>query len=273
MLPKYRTRTHAALAALLLTLGLGTLPLPREASAQEANPAAAGFDFEGADSEAIAIADQVMEAMGGRRAWDETRHLRWKFFGRRLHVWDKQTGDLRIEGIGREDERPFVILMNLRSKEGRAWVAGEPVEDAEQLAQKLDFGEAVWINDSYWMFMPYKLKDSGVTLTYHGEGRMQDGRSARVLELTFRDVGRTPENMYHVYVADDSGLVEQWDYYAKATDPEPRFQIPWRDWRRFGRILLSDDRGESSHSDLRVFDALPDSVYSDPAAVDWSSIE
>ena len=93
--------------------------------------------------------------------------------------------------------------------------------------EALKDGESAWINDAYWVFMPYKLKDTGVTLKYLGKGTTQAGASADVLELTFENVGRTPENKYHVYVDDESRLVTQWDYYPQASDAEPRFQLPW----------------------------------------------
>ncbi len=237
------------------------------------NPPAPGFDLEGSDPEALLLADAVMERMGGRRAWDATRYLRWRFFGRRLHVWDKQSGDIRIEGEGREDGVPFVILMNLHSRDGRAWRGGEEVTDPEALAELLESGESMWINDSYWLFMPYKLKDTGVTLRHLGAGAMEDGRAAEVLELTFEEVGRTPENKYHVYVAADSGLVEQWDFYRDAADAEPGFKIPWHGWQRHGEILLSADRGESRHTEVAVFDRLPPSVFTSPEPVDWNSLE
>ncbi len=259
--------------AVLLFVALLVATAISSLQADEINPAAPGFDHEGSHAEAIAIADQVMEKMGGRQAWDDTRHLRWRFFGRRFHVWDKHTGDLRIEGVGRDDGEPYVILMNLHSKAGRAWRSGEEIEAGQELTEMLESGEAAWINDSYWMFMPFKLKDSGVTLEDLGTGRMQDGRQARVVQLTFREVGRTPQNKYHVYVAEDSGLVEQWDYFASASDPEPGFQIPWHNWRRYGAILLSDNRGENAHTQLGVFDSLPTSVYTDPSPIDWSAIE
>jgi len=254
-------------AALLVTLAMLAAG-PASAS----NPPAEGFDLAGSDARAIEIADATMEAMGGREAWDATRYIRWKFFGRRLHVWDKHTGRIRVEGVGREDEKPYVILMNLQSMEGRAWRDGEELSGEAQ-AEMLDNGEAAWINDSYWIAMPYKLKDSGVTLKYAGAGEMQDNRSAEVLELTFAGVGRTPENRYKVYVANDTGLVEQWDFYADASDPEPRFQIPWHNWQDYGGIMLSDNRGEGAHTEMAVFDQLPDSVFEDPAPIDWSAIE
>src|SRR2546421_138000 len=58
----------------------------------EENPPAPGFDRAGSDPRAVAIADRTMRAMGGRRAWDQTRYISWRFFGKRLHVWDKWTG-------------------------------------------------------------------------------------------------------------------------------------------------------------------------------------
>ena len=257
---------HAHCCLLACLLAVSTV-----ASAGE-NPPAPGFDVAGSDARAVEIADQVMAALGGREAWDATRFVSWKFFGRRAHVWDKHTGDVRIEGVGREDDKPFLILMNLHSMEGRAWRDGEEVS-GDELTELLDFGEAAWINDSYWMFMPYKLKDSGVTLTYVGPGTMEDGRPAEVLQLTFREVGRTPDNRYQVYVSTETGLVEQWDFYRQATDEEPGFRIPWHDWERHGAILLSANRGESGHTDVRVFDALPASVFTSPEPVDLAGLD
>ena len=238
----------------------------------EENPPAPGFDAAGSDPEAIAIADQVMERLGGRQAWDETRYVTWNFFGSRRHLWDKHTGDIRVEGTDRDSGEAYLILMNLNTREGRAWSGGEEVVDPEALAEMLDLGEAAWINDSYWLFMPYKLKDTGVTLKYVGESAMLDQRAARVLQLTFAGVGRTPENRYLVYVAEDSGLVEQWDFFSQAEDPEPRFQVPWHNWQQYGSILLSDNRGERGHTDIAVLEAVPTSVFVSPDSVDWNAL-
>jgi hypothetical protein len=257
------------LAGVSLALILGS---PTAAEKPETNPPADGFDLAGSDARAIALADRVMARMGGRQAWDQTRYIRWSFFGRRHHVWDKYTGNIRVEGVERETEIPYLILMNIHTKEGRAWESGEEVTDPGRLAELLDRGEAVWINDSYWLVMPYKLKDSGVTLAYLGEGTMEDGSSAEVLQLTFKSVGRTPDNKYHVYVAKKTGLVEQWSYYRNFSDEEPGFTGPWRNWQQYGQILLSDNRGERGHTNLAVYEELPASVFTSPEPVDWSAM-
>ena len=218
-----------------------------------------------ADPEAQRIAEAVLEAMGGREAWEATRYLGWTFFGGRRHVWDRWTGNLRIEVPASERGPETLILMNLNSRRGRAWRAGRELQ-GEELAEALEAGWRMWVNDSYWMFMPYKLLDPGVHLRYVGEGRLPDDRTADVLELTFDQVGVTPQNRYLVYVARDSGLVEQWSYFPTREDPEPRFTLPWEGWRRFGRILLSTSRGRGHDWQIHVWQELPDAVFTDPDA-------
>ncbi|MEE8156335.1 MAG: hypothetical protein V3T53_15380 [Phycisphaerales bacterium] len=251
-----------------------TQPTSRPAQ-DDPNPPAKGFKPDESDVAAIALADLTMKAMGGRQAWDETRYIAWNFFGSRYHIWDKHTGNVRIEFNDRESGEPIVLLMNINTMEGRAWRSGDEIADAEALIEMLKSGGGAWINDSYWLFMPYKLKDPGVTLNYLGEKMMEDGRPAEVIQLTFTEVGNTPQNKYHVYVAKDTQLVEQWDFFSNADDAEPGFKIPWRDWKRQGRIMLSGDRGEMRGrpvelTDIAVFDELPESIFTSPEPVDLS---
>lgn len=203
------------------------------------NEAAEGFDEEGSDSLAIAIADEVMEAMGGRQAWDETRYLMWNFFDSRRHIWDKSTGELIIEGI----RDTFEMRMNLKNNAGKVNYKGVTLTEKDSLQKYLDKGKSMWINDAYWVFMPYKLKDSGVTLKYLEKDTTQNGKSADVLSLTFEKVGDTPDNMYHVYVDDSTRLVSQWDFYNTSKDSVARFTTPWNEYSQYDRLLLSSRRG------------------------------
>ncbi len=280
---------HAGLLVVGLTLGLtaglaagqatrpasqpATRPATRPA---DANPPAPGFDTVGSDIRAVAIADLVMRALGGREAWDQTRYITWSFFGHRRHLWDKHTGSVRIEGRGPRTGTPYVMLLNVNTGEGRAWKDGEAVT-GDELTPMLEAGVGAWINDSYWLVMPYKLKDSGVTLGYVGESETPGGKPADVLSLTFTDVGRTPQNKYHVWVAQDSGLIEQWAFFREAGDEEPAFTTPWAGWKRHGRIMLCGDRGEMGGeprqlTDIAVLDTVPESAFTSPEPVDWDRL-
>jgi len=229
------------------------------------NPPAPGFDAVGSDPKAIEIADRVMEAMGGRKAWDDTRYIAWKFFAPpptgRTHVWDRWTGNLRFQQGGQ------LTLMNINTKEGSVWKDGQRVEDPAEKAKLLQQGYEAWVNDSYWLLMPYKLKDSGVTLKHTGEGATDDGRAADMLQLTFEGVGVTPENKYDVWVDKESGLVTQWAYYPQAFDETPRFKTPWASWTRHGKVLLSGDRGRMQLTEIAVYDKVPEAAFASPDPV------
>ena len=55
----------------------------------EENPPVKGFNTAASDPKAIAVADQAMTAMSGRKNWDATHYITLRFLGFRLQVWDK----------------------------------------------------------------------------------------------------------------------------------------------------------------------------------------
>lgn len=205
-----------------------------------------------ADEKSAELAEKAVTAMGGRENYDATRYISWRFFGRRYHVWDKWTGDYRMES-----EKGQTVVMNIHSKKGKAWENGEEITSGEKLAEVLDQAHKIWINDSYWLVMPYKLRDPGVTLTYAREGKTEDGRPADVVTMTFEGVGVTPENKYEIYFDQESHLVTQWDFFTNASDEEPRFKTPWANWKTYGKIKLSGDRGRSKLDDIAVHESVP----------------
>lgn len=240
-------------------LALVSFPGCQKVEQSAENPPMPGFNLKASDPEAMEIADQVMAALGGRRNWDDTRYIAWNFFGRRRHVWDKWSGNLRMES------KNGVVLMNLQTGRGRAWEDGQEVAHPDSLTERLKFAKSAWINDSYWLLMPYKLKDTGVTLKYMGETTLENGGQCDILQLTFTEVGDTPQNKYWVYVNRESKLVVYWSYFSDAGDAEPRISTPWDGWRRYGNIMLSGGRGPNRQiSDIGVFSELPEAVFTSP---------
>jgi hypothetical protein len=228
---------------------------------QDVNPPSAGFNIEDSDQKAIAIADSVMEAMGGRKAWDELRYVSWNFFGARDLIWDKQTGRVRIDFPARNE----VYLINVKDESGNVYVGDSLVAPADSLKVKVDQGKSIWINDSYWLFMPFKLKDSGVTLKYAREDTLPGGHPAHVLQLTFANVGVTPENKYEVYVDKEDYLVKQWCYFQKAGQDSASAVWPWDNYAKYDGLMLSADRSDDrGPKNVKVYDELPEGVFNDP---------
>jgi len=206
--------------ALLLVLGL--------APAARAETAAS-------DPKAVAIADQVMAQLGGKARWDRLRILRWTFQTAtndtlrpaRRHSWDKYTGQHRVEGTTRAGE-PFCTIASLNDSTGKAWVANHPV-DGDSLRRLLRSAHAMWVNDSYWFLMPYKLRDPGVTLKYEGERKDPGGAVYDRIALSFENVGLTPGDRYWVDVNRANHRIERWEYVLQGTQPPP-VRWTWEGW-------------------------------------------
>lgn len=229
-----------------------------EVTGENTNPPMPGFDTANSDTAAVRIADEVMLAMGGRKNWDNTRYIGWNFFGNRKLLWDKHTGNVRIESL-RDDLK---ILVNVNdTTQGRVFKDGAQITNPDSLAKYLSMGKSIWINDSYWLVMPFKLKDSGVTLKYTGEDTTLAGEKSDVLQLTFANVGDTPQNKYKVYVDKDKNLVNQWAFYQDASQDTARFVLPWKNYKQYGSILLSGDRGERQLTDLVVLEEVPSHAF------------
>lgn len=234
------------------------------------NTPAAGFNTEGSDAQAIALADSVMKACGGRYAWDQTRYLRWTFFSNRILLWDKKENRVRIESL-KEDLK---MLLNLNDMTGKVWKNGEMFTQADSIKKYLERAKSIWINDSYWLVMPFKLKDSGVTLKYLGKRKNAVDSECDVLEMTFKAVGNTPDNKYFIYVNPSSKLVVQWDYFKKYDDVKPSMSTPWSDYRGLGNVMLAVSRGEGrSMVPMGVYKSIPDSAFTKFSVLDWTKIK
>ena len=146
---------------------------------------------------------------------------------------------------------------------GRIWLNGMETTQPDSLAKYLERGRRVWINDSYWLVMPFKLKDPGVNLKYIGSSKTAADLPADLLELTFNNVGVTPENKYQVWVDEKTRLITQWAFFKKFSDEKAEFTNPWADYQPYGRIKLSGSRGreEGTMTPIAVFDSPPAGVF------------
>jgi hypothetical protein len=229
------------------------------------------------DPKATAVADRVLAALGGEAAWKATRFLRFDFVvesegkivASRSHYWDKWNGRYRVEGKNKQGS-PYVVLMNLNTRDGSAWLAGKPAE-GEAKKQLLELGFGVWVNDTYWLLMPYKLRDPGVSLKLEGETREGEAAYDRLL-LTFDGVGLTPRDRYWVFVNRTTHLVDRWEYILQdGQGPATRWE--WRGWKRFGGIQLAPERVSEKTRDRILFPvldaplAIADAVFTSPEQV------
>lgn len=220
---------------------------------------------------AIRIADQVMESLGGKSAWDHLVGLRWTFQaavndtlkpGRR-HSWDKVTGWHRVE-LDRQGAH-YVIIHKVGADSGMAWVDGKPIE-GDSLKKLVKLGNRTWVNDTYWMLMPYKLRDPGVNMKWDGDTTMANATFDR-LALAFDHVGDTPGDHYWVYVDRANHRVERWDMVLQDEQPPP-VSYTWEGWEQHGGLWFpTAHKGEKATiytKDVETVNAFPGKEFSAP---------
>ncbi|PIB36304.1 hypothetical protein BFP72_13325 [Reichenbachiella sp. 5M10] len=223
-----------------------------EAMIEDINDPVNGFNIEESDPTAVFIADKVMTAMGGRKAWDETRYIQWHV-GNNRYTWAKYIDSLRIDILPNND----VILMDLKKKTGKAKIDQQEVNNPDSLAKYLTQANETWNTDSYALFMPYKLKDNGVTLYYLGEETTGDGRDAQKIQIEFTNA--LP--LYDIWVDAETNLISQTAYYPTTSYPEPTDTLIWNDYHRYGKILLSTDGASHPISDIRTLTNVPSGTF------------
>lgn len=225
----------------LLLFFMACEPAATNTNASAAAAAAQPKPLGTGDAESLALVEKMMEANGGQAAWDNTRYIHWNFFGSRVHTWDKLTNDLVIKG--KKDN--FDIKMNLTTGKGTVNYAGVDYAQPDTLAKYLQMGREMWNNDSYWLLMPYKLRDAGVNLKYLGQESFRNIPDIHLMEVTFDNVGDTPQNKYIIRVHPKVFRVMQWDFYPTRDAEKPKFSTPWNNYRQYGNIWLSESRGEN----------------------------
>ena len=226
------------------------------------------------DPKAVEIADKVMTQLGGKQRWDNLRGLQWTFGVEvsdtvrgtpRRHAWDKWSGWHRVEGKNRQGQ-PYVIIHNLNDSLGTAWVSGNKIE-GDSLRKLIKFGKSSWVNDTYWMLMPYKLRDPGVTLRYEGEAKV-DGRPYDKIALSFDQVGETPGDHYWVYVNPQTHRVERWDMVLQSDKP-PAKSYTWEAWQAHDGLWFPTAHRNTEHvnvftRDVQTVSEFPPGEFTSP---------
>ena len=218
------------------------------------------------------VSRRALDVLAGP-AWEKARYLAFTFNVERdgkilasyAQAWDRFTGDYRVSGKNREGQDQLVI-MNVNTKEGKAWKNGEPVADPKEL---LTFGYRRFINDTYWLLMGFKSFDPGVSREYAGEKSDDCGHKYDVVKFSFDKVGLTPGDVYWMWVNRDSGLVDQWHMKLEGSKPEDEPSVVlFHDYGRYGGLLISKRREMKGRNqfirldDIVVSEKVPPGAFS-----------
>jgi hypothetical protein len=223
-----------------------------------------------ADPKAADLAQTMMKAMGGQDAWNKAHFVRYDFVvnigGKtlvdRAHLWDKMTGRYRLEGKDKQGH-DTVALFNIGNQQGTAYVNGKKLTGAAA-AEALKNAYGAFINDMYWLSMPWKWMDQGVNLAYQGQKPL-DGKNYDVVGLTFGKVGLTPGDSYQAFLSPTSHLMEHWEFKLQSGQ---KGSWDWTYATTGGVKLASNHTTKDGNSinmgDVRVLDSVNEALFMDP---------
>ncbi len=166
--------------------------------------------------EAEALVTRIETALH-REGWERTGAVRWTFgpTGAR-HLWDREREWARVQW---DDVEVQVDLDDPRR--GIALRGGERVEgdDGARLVRE---GWERWVNDSFWLIAPFKLRDPGTTRSV----AQVDGEGA--LLVAYASGGATPGDAYLWLLADD-GTPRAWRMWVSVL-PIGGLEASWDRW-------------------------------------------
>jgi len=160
---------------------------------------------------AEALATEIEDAID-LAAWARTGAVRWTFAGRRTLVWDRRRHLVQVMWDGNE------VLIHEGAADGVALRNGVEVTGPEARELLREANQA-WINDSFWLNAPAKLRDEGTTLT-----RLSDDR----LMVEYASGGRTPGDAY-VWTIGEDGLPTSWKMWVSIL-PVGGVETTWGGW-------------------------------------------
>jgi hypothetical protein len=201
-----------------------------------------------ADAKAAFVAKQLMDAMGGQHAWEMIPYIRFDFVvvkdgkevARFKHWWDKRNMRERVEGPD-EKGRVVTAIFSLKDKKGKSFTDGIADTDPKNVQAILDNGYDRWVNDTYWMIMPFKLRDPGTHLQYGGVQKGKDGKQLDVLKIHFNPgVGLTSGDRYTIYVDRQTHMIDHWVMALQGQKPPPG-QATWEGWTQIGPVKIATE--------------------------------
>ncbi len=235
-----------------------------------ANTPEAGFDAQNSDAAAVALADSIENAHGGRYAWNKTRYIKWSYSGQRDLIWDKTGEKVRIDFAGGN----LKIRLNLKNNTGIIWQDGMVLTQPDSVKKYSEYGKNLFTNDAWWLLMPFKLKGNGMTLKSEGKKTNAIGAVCDAISATFNNTGNILTGKYLIYTNPVTHIITQWDFYQKPTDEKPILIIPNSEYRAYGHLLLSANRGMGrSLAPVAVYSSMPDSVFTSFYPVDWRAVK
>jgi hypothetical protein len=174
------------------------------------------------------LATELWKASGGEN-WGKVKEIHFTFAvdqaGNRLftaqHAWNVAAGTDTVKWKDKQGKDHDVTVK-----------LGDPPQEGEGKD-----AYARWVNDSYWLLAPLKIRDPGVKVEATGPKDL-NGASVETIQLSFGNVGLTPSDRYVFYIDPQTKLPRAWDYIPQTGEG---LQATWEKFQNFGGLNLATE--------------------------------
>ncbi|MEM6642034.1 MAG: hypothetical protein AAF616_03560 [Bacteroidota bacterium] len=153
-------------------------------------------------AEAELLADEMLDALG-KTSYDSISQIEFTYVGSHSIKWDKFNNAATVSWSDKS------VNLDLNS----------PVEDMDLLQYK---AYQFFINDTFWLVAPFKIKDNGVVRSIV---EVPEGRG---LLVTHSKGGVTPGDSY-LWIIDERGFPIAWKMWTNII-PIGGVELSWEDW-------------------------------------------
>lgn len=189
---------------------------------------AAGAPAEETASNLPPVAVDLWKACGGDN-WSKIKEIDFNFVV-------EQDGKQLFNAAHRWNVAAMTDEVKWKDKEGKDHdVTANLSKPATEGEEKTAF--ARWVNDSYWLLAPLKIRDQGVKVEAGGPKDM-GGTRMETINLSFEKVGLTPTDRYVLYIDPATKLPKAWDYIPAKGDG---LQATWEKYQTFGGLTLATE--------------------------------
>ncbi|MBC6401374.1 MAG: hypothetical protein GDA37_10270 [Ekhidna sp.] len=157
------------------------------------------------------LADEMFAALN-KPAYDTLKYVEFVFKGIHRYKWNKRNNQVFVSW----GENEVFLDLNLN--------AGS-YNEIETTAYEY------FINDSFWLVAPFKVRDDGVirfTL---------DVEKGRGLLVTYTSGGITPGDSY-LWIIDENGFPKAWKLWTSNV-PVGGLEFSWEKWEELGNVYFS----------------------------------
>ena len=164
---------------------------------------------QGQDAELLA--DEMLVALN-KPGYDSIARIQFTYPRGHTYDWDRENNRVRVQ-----------------------WDENDVTLDLNQGAENYDATEyqayEYFINDSFWLVAPFKVRDKGVNRS------TVEVKNGRGLLVSYASGGLTPGDSY-LWIIDNNGFPTSWKLYTSNV-PIGGLEIGWGGWTEKGGVWFS----------------------------------